>query len=567
MRLRSSYFSTSSAWNCKESNISNREVAEDDSESQCVNIGSRRTWAFQSGRFSHIFTDSHLRDLRLKDWVRGLYGIQTPMERKSSLSSHNLTSLESEYRASVKWGQLGWLLIVAACCIFCILVLRGRHKYVELCRDFIPIYTGSRCVLHGCSPYDPGALYHEFVSAGGTGFNPRLWTNGVSVYPPTTFIVALPLAPLAVKTMGSIWMSIVLLGVCGTALLMADLAADYAVLAAAVPIAVLLCSITIVGELGQPAAIEVGILGVSLWAAVKQKWPLATGALLTIGFVFKPQLAVALALWMFLQPGYKRRVVLRASAAAVVIICATLILFSARPATRSWFPQLMSSIATVQQPHHYDANGVETKLFNSNFIGPENPDSESMTDVQVVAAVWSLRWANAISAAVFFILISIWGWAWRRAPKTYDAALIALGSLCPLTLLPIYHRQYDAVLLLLSMPAVSILWRYGKLWGLYAITVASLAAILVSDRYMNFIDERVHTKSQFVLATVLRSPVWGCLCLAIFFIVALAKFARPLPDRFEALACKNRTKVAEILNNLSNCIQTRLQPFEYRIGD
>ena len=463
------------------------------------------------------------------------------MERKSSLGSGPSFQLQSKLAPSVTLSRLGWLLIVAACCIFSFLVWRGRYTNVEMCRDFVPIYAGSRCLLHGCSPYDPSALYREFVSAGGTGFNPRLWTNGVAVYPPTTFLVTLPLAPLTIGAMDWIWISLVLFSVCGTALLMADLAADFTLLPAAIPIASLLCASTVVGKLGQPAAIEIGILGASMWLVLRRKWPWLTASLLGIGFVFKPQLALALALWMFLQPGYCRRVVLRACTVAIVIISLTLVVYAARPATRTWFPQLMSSLAVVQQPHHHDSNGNETKLFNSNFIGPENPDTQSMTDVQVVAAIWSLRWANFIAAAVFLPLLAVWGWAWWRAPKTHEAALIALACLCPMTLLPIYHRQYDAILLLLCMPAVSVLWMHGKRWGISAVAVASLTALLIWDRYLNLLANHVHTNSHLVLATVLRSPVWACLFLTIFLLAALVSF-RPSSQVCPGLLT-DRTKI------------------------
>ena len=406
-------------------------------------------------------------------------------------------------------------------------MIRGRYTYVEMCHDFLPVYTGSRCLLHGCSPYDPNALYREFVSAGGRGYNPRLWTNGVSVYPPTTFLVVLPLASLPISTMDVLWMALVLASVCGTSLLMADLASDFALLPAAIPIAILPLASSIAGMLGQPAAVEVGIVGFCFWASVRQKWPWLAAVLLGIGFVFKPQLAVALALWLILQPGFKRLLATRAVAVAILLTCTTLAVCAMRPATRTWLPQLRSSLTVLQQQHHYDANGNETRMFNSNYIGVENPDAQLMTNLQVVAAIWSVRRANLVALAVCSVLLAVWGWAWWRVPKNYATSLLALGALCPLTFLPVYHRQYDAALWLIAMPAVAVLWAHNRKWGLAATIVSVLAAIWTWHRYMQLVGDHVRSQSHFVIATALRSPVWASLLLATFFIVALICYRQP----------------------------------------
>ncbi len=45
---------------------------------------------------------------------------------------------------------------------------------------------------------------------------------------------------------------------------------------------------------------------------------------------------------------------------------------------------------------------------------------------------------------------------------TKENAWIALAAIAALSMLPVYHRGYDAKLLLLTVPACSILWATGR---------------------------------------------------------------------------------------------------------
>jgi hypothetical protein len=61
--------------------------------------------------------------------------------------------------------------------------------------DFVPVYTGARCLLHGCNPYDTSQLEQQFYQAGGHGSELPSWQIDVPVYPPSIFLVLSPLAP------------------------------------------------------------------------------------------------------------------------------------------------------------------------------------------------------------------------------------------------------------------------------------------------------------------------------------------------------------------------------------
>jgi hypothetical protein len=62
-----------------------------------------------------------------------------------------------------------------------------------------------------------------------------------------------------------------------------------------------------------------------------------------------------------------------------------------------------------------------------------------------------------------------------------EKAWLALAAIGALSLLPIYHRIYDAKLLILTIPACAMLWADGGMMGRLALGVNSAAIVLTGD--------------------------------------------------------------------------------------
>ena len=58
---------------------------------------------------------------------------------------------------------------------------------------------------------------------------------------------------------------------------------------------------------------------------------------------------------------------------------------------------------------------------------------------------------------------------------------MALASIAALSMLPVYHRQDDARLLLLAVPACAMLWAGGGMVGRLGLLVTSVAIVLTGD--------------------------------------------------------------------------------------
>src|SRR6185312_13030600 len=64
--------------------------------------------------------------------------------------------------------------------------------------DFVAPYSGARCLLLGCDPYDPAQVQQTFADAGGQPIDRGdKWSYIPPVYPPSTLVELLPFAFLS----------------------------------------------------------------------------------------------------------------------------------------------------------------------------------------------------------------------------------------------------------------------------------------------------------------------------------------------------------------------------------
>lgn len=78
-------------------------------------------------------------------------------------------------------------------------------------------------------------------------------------------------------------------------------------------------------------------------------------------------------------------------------------------------------------------------------------------------------------------LLLAWALITLRTRATPARAWLALASIAALSLLPVYHRQYDAKLLLLTVPACVMLWVEGGVTGWLALLLTTAGFVLTGD--------------------------------------------------------------------------------------
>jgi hypothetical protein len=95
--------------------------------------------------------------------------------------------------------------LLALCISALVLFAVGGARVFHSSNDFVPVYTGARCLLHGCNPYDTSQLEQQFYQAGGHPGELPSWLIDVPVYPPSTFLVLSPLALLPFPAARLLW--------------------------------------------------------------------------------------------------------------------------------------------------------------------------------------------------------------------------------------------------------------------------------------------------------------------------------------------------------------------------
>ena len=88
---------------------------------------------------------------------------------------------------------------------------------------------------------------------------------------------------------------------------------------------------------------------------------------------------------------------------------------------------------------------------------------------------------NPVSYLICAMPLLLWAWITWRSTWTRDRMWLALAVIAPLTLLPVYHRHYDAKLLMLAVPACAMLWTEGKRIGRMALLVTLAGLLATAD--------------------------------------------------------------------------------------
>jgi hypothetical protein len=116
------------------------------------------------------------------------------------------------------------------------------------------------------------------------------------------------------------------------------------------------------------------------------------------------------------------------------------------------------------------------------------------------------RFYNLASYLICVPLVLIWAFAALRFRPTRVGAWLAIAAIAALTMLPVYHRQHDTKLLLLTVPACAMLWAEGGMIGWLALLVNAAGVVLTGDIFwVIFLDaiKNQHPPAAGLLAQML----------------------------------------------------------------
>jgi len=138
-------------------------------------------------------------------------------------------------------------------------------------------------------------------------------------------------------------------------------------------------------------------------------------------------------------------------------------------------------------PHELHSNLLAASARGDlNDPGPTSMGAHTLgmiISLQTVVSVFrdDPRFYNPVTYLICAPPLLLWAWVTLRSRFTPERAWLALAAISALAMLPVYHRIYDAKLLLLTIPACAMLWAEGGLIGWLALLVTAAGFVLTGD--------------------------------------------------------------------------------------
>lgn len=374
-----------------------------------------------------------------------------------------------------------YLLLLAGLVLAAMCYLLERNARAPM-MDFRTAYFSAECLLRHCDPYkqsDVLALYAERADMSWLSARDRLVIAG-NVYPPSEFAFIILFELLPFQTAQALWFLLIAMSFTVAAAAMFDLAAAHAhrIALALLCFAVVNCQSLI--HYANPGAVAVSFCLVAVWCFLRDRLVFAGILLLAFSLLLKPQDAALIWLYFFIAGGAYRKRALQTLLVVAVLSLPMLL----------WVTHLSPHWVTELRATHrqFFAHG-----------GINDPAGDHGTcAVTSLQAITSFFWAdphtyNLVSYLVCAPLLFMWLYVTWRARAGETETWLALASISVLALLPIYHRQYDAKIIILTLPACAILWARGGFTRWCALIVTAQAFVMNADLAWVWFDSHLRS--------------------------------------------------------------------------
>jgi hypothetical protein len=233
-----------------------------------------------------------------------------------------------------------------------------------------------------------------------------------------------------------------------------------------------------------------------------------------LSLAVKPQIGGLIVLYFVAQRIHWRYAAVALAGAALLLLSASLIL-GANPRSADWASTLRANLSATLSP----GGSADPRPANQQAIGDVN--LQTLTSIFITDA----GKFNAVAYAVFLGLLAAGIVAVLRANAGPEIHFVALGALSILSLTPVYHRFYDTRLLLLSIPAVLIVFQKRRLLGAFIAVLTVLATISVQYRVQILLLQQAKWQNmlpnKFLFILLLRQQNLELLTLYGLYLVAI----------------------------------------------
>lgn len=405
---------------------------------------------------------------------------------------------------SVNVRRDGFYLLLLGSLLF---VLAGvaieRLNYAGMI-DFREYYFGSRCLIEHHDPYkqsDLASIYEREGRFLPSEPCPGCWhrsTDHMTPNLPTTFLLVAPVAVLPWAAAKTIWMTLTAGCLILASFLMMNAGAEFAPRLSAGLIFLLLVNSALLLSLGNAAGIVVGLTAIAAWCLVRNRFAPAGALCLAVALVAKPHDAGLVWLYFLLVGGALRARALQSLAMAAALAAAAVLWMS--HVAPQWLQELIANQSAIMSRGGLNDPGPASGGdFGVNLI----------INLQTIVSRFrdNPHFYNPVVYAIGAALVVVWLKKALQLPHTPRQAWFALAAAAPLSMLFVYHRSYDARLLLVAVPACAMLWKQGGQlrWWMLALNLAAI--VVTGDVFWTVLQHIVHYRGISVAYAYLPAPL------------------------------------------------------------
>jgi hypothetical protein len=277
---------------------------------------------------------------------------------------------------------------------------------------------------------------------------------------------------------------------------------------------------------GNTAGIVVGLCMLAVWCFLRDRFVAAGVVCLAVSLAIKPHDAGLIWLYFLLAGGVYRKRALQALAVTAVLGLAALVWIT--PIAPHWLPELHSNLLFDQLPGGVNDPGPVT----ASTSGPA-----MVISLQSTISVFrdDPRIYNSVSYLICGALLLVWAAHTLRLRFSISRAWFALAAVVPLAVLVTYHRPYDAKLLVLTVPACSMLWTEGKPVRWIALLATAAGIISTADIQLTILiilTGALHIPTaalsgQMLKFVLMRPTPLILLAMGIFYLWIYVRHAKP----------------------------------------
>ena len=395
--------------------------------------------------------------------------------------------------------------------------------------DFRMAHGSAKCLLQNCDPYNQSDLAHMYFAENGEKPTDKTAAGILDdetryIYLPTVFAFTLPFAILPVSVAQGIWIATIAGSFILASFLMWNLAASHSPLLSGALLCFCLANSGSLISSANPGGIAISLCIVAAWCFLKERFVTAGIVCLAISLMLKPHDTGLVWLYFVLAGGmFRKRALQSLSVFGVLSLPTVLWVFHISP---NWIKEIQSNMLALSAHGSVSDPSPAFVLGRGTFM---------ITDLQaVISFFWDdPKFYNSVSYFVCILLLAVWIFVTLRSRPLQNSPWFALAAVSALSMLPFYHRQYDARLVILTIPACALLWAEGGLAGRLALLVNSVGFFLIADLPWAFALSFIHShlpsaaglSRQIVSAAVAFPVPLILLTMCVFYLRVYAKRA------------------------------------------